>query len=1325
MKPVVTVLLICSAIHCGAYAQEVDTLQQRVDELKKQLEAAELALEDAATDVPLTDDQIFFDDEVFPLLEEVCFKCHSQEKEKGALRLDSLAAVMKGGENGAILTPGDPSGSRIIQALDHSGELKMPPKKQLPQYDIDVLTQWVKTGAVWGGTPENTLPTKPVRAKDVPLATLALDAGEPVSFNQDIRPILSNHCYACHGPDEKARKAGLRLDFEADATTALKSGRAAVISGNLAESQLFNRIAAIDPDDKMPPSDFHKQLSQEQIELLGRWILQGADWERHWAFIPPKKIPSPEISNPSWANNPIDHFIHARLDEERMTPNGEAEKHTLIRRVAFDLTGLPPTPGEVEKFSRDRSRRAYEKMVDRFLESPRYGEHTARYWLDAARYADTNGYHIDNERYMWRWRDWVIDAFNTNKPFDEFTVEQLAGDLLPDPTLDQKIATGFNRNHMINFEGGAIPEEYQLQYVVDRINTTSTIWMALTTNCAQCHDHKYDPITQKEFYQMSAFFNTITEKGLDGNDGNANPMMDAPLPGTEAKLAKAKSELELATEALFKPVSKLDRKFERWLDEWTETWGDRWEELRPSEMNAANETELKTQDDLSVLACGPNPDKETITLRFSPTGDKLTAFRLEALLDESMADDRPGRSEAGNFILSEFAVSLVEADGTKTPLKFARAFADMDQEGLEVAKAIDGIEDSGGWSARGHEVPGSRTAIFVLEKPARLAEGSGVEVKLIHNSKYEQRVMGRFRISSTDADEYALVSKPDWFASGPYRTDNKVDLSANRFLPEKKVDLDAVKEGSLAQWRKLNFTKGKIDLPGEPGVTYIYNEFIAPTERTFKLKLGAEFAMDVFLNGKSIFTSDDALKLRRDRVSVPIPFEQGKNRLLVKVLAPKKKSHFFYELEEEELGGMPFEVMVPLGKDPEMRTEKESKRLKEFYRSTHWDKWESLKKEKEDFETNVAVIEEAIPSVMIMAEQSEKMRDTFVLERGAYDKPGEKVSALTPAVLTGLPEGAPNNRLGFAQWLVSDDHPLTARVSVNRFWQRYFGTGLVKSAEDFGSQGEWPSHPELLDWLAVEFVESGWDVKALQKRILMSATYRQSSMASPEKVARDVENRLLARGARFRLEAEQIRDNALAISGLLVEKIGGPSVRPYQPPGLWKEVAYGGTFSAQTFEQDKGENLYRRSMYTFWKRTAPPPSMMVFDAPNRETCSVRRTRSNTPLQALTLMNDPQFMEASRVFAERILNEGGPTVEDRINFAYRWATSRNANPVELDIVRDILNAELLEYRRNLSSAELLVEVGDSTPDPDLHPEELAAWSVVANLVLNLDETITRN
>jgi len=1323
MKHFLISLLVFFCPLATVVAQEADSLQQRVDELQKQLEAAELAL--SASAEPISDDQIFFDDEVFPLLEEVCFKCHSVEKEKGELRLDSLTALLKGGENGSILTPGDPSASLMIQALAHDGELKMPPKKQLPKYDIEVLTKWVAMGAPWGTSPENTDPTKPVRAKDVPLATLAIDIGEPISFNQDIRPILTNHCYACHGPDEKARKARLRLDNEKDAKAALKSGRFAVVPRELGESQLFNRIAAADLDDKMPPSDFHKQLTSEQMETLGRWILQGAEWEQHWAFIPPKKVELPAINNPEWANNPIDHFIHARLDEEKMTPNEEADRRTLVRRIALDVTGLPPTPAQAAEFVNDASPDAYENMLDRFLDSPRYGEHMARYWLDAARYADTNGYHIDNERFMWRWRDWVIDAFNDNKPFDEFSIEQLAGDLLPNPTTEQKIATGFNRNHMINFEGGAIPEEYQLQYVVDRVNTTSTIWMALTTNCAQCHDHKYDPITQKEYYQMSAFFNTITEKGLDGNSGNAGPMMDAPLPGAAKELVTAKTELALATEALFEPKRRLDRKFERWLEEWANVWHERWEVLTPTILVTENETKLDLLDDQSILASGPNPDKETITFNIKPKSGRTTAFRLEALLDESIPGGKPGRSDKGNFILTEFVASRVEADGKQTPLKFARAFADVDQKDLEIRKAIDGVEDKGGWSARGHEVAGSRTAVFVLETPLDLDEGASINIKLVHNSQYEQRVIGRFRISSTDTDEFAPVSKPDWYASGPYRALDIETLASTQFPPEKEVDLLASDPGSLSQWRKLNFNAGKVDLPAEKGVTYVYSEFTAPTERTLKLKLGVERQMEVFLNGESIFKSDDGKALRKDRIKLTLNLKEGKNHLLIKCIAHKDKSHFFYKLEDEPLGGMPFDVLVPLGKNPDSRTEKEMKQVTRHYRATHWDKWDGLVKEKDNVETKIAVIEEAIPSVMVMAEQTNDMRDTFILERGEYDKRGEKVEAGTPAALNAIPEDAPKNRLGLAQWLMADDHPLTARVTVNRFWQRYFGTGLVKSAEDFGSQGEWPSHLKLLDWLAVDFVESGWDVKALQKTILMSAAYRQTSIASPEKVAWDVENRLLARGARFRLEAEQIRDNALAISGLLVEKIGGPSVRPYQPPGLWKEVAYGGTFSAQVFKQDAGDNLYRRSMYTFWKRTAPPPSMMLFDAPNRETCSVRRTRSNTPLQALALMNDPQFMEASRVFAERILTEGGKNTDDRIDFAYRWATSRDANRQEKDIITDILNAELTIFKKNPEDAKKLIAVGDSTPKENLKPEELAAWSIVANLVLNLDETITRN
>ena len=776
-----------------------------------------------------------------------------------------------------------------------------------------------------------------------------------VDFNRDVRPILSDNCFACHGPDEKKRKGDLRLDVRADAVTA-----GAIAPGKPEKSTLVERVTAKDADAVMPPPHTGKKLTGKQIETLRKWVAEGAEYKAHWAFINPARSPVPVFSEPrdrAWVRNPIDAFVMAKLRVHGLSPSPEADKVTLIRRVTLDLTGLPPTPDEVDAYLADPAPDAYERVVDRLLASPHYGERMAVDWLDAARFADTHGYHIDSGRNMVPYRDYVIGAYNRNLPFDRFTVEQLAGDLLPNATVEQRVASGFHRNHMINFEGGAIPEEYHTAYVVDRINTTATVWMGLTLGCCQCHDHKYDPFSQKDFYRLYAFFNGVPERGLDGSKGNAVPVLKVPTA---------------------EQVKQLDR--------------------------------LKAE-----------------------------AARAEAA-----------------------------AKATVSP---------------HAAAASGGV-------------------------------GAGLA----------------------------------------------------------------------------------------------------------------------------------------------------------------------------------------------LRAEREAKAARDA----------------------VAAYEKTVPDTMVM-EEMPTPRDTFVLTRGEYDKKGEKVTAGTPAALSPLPAGAPANRLGLARWLVSADHPLTARVVVNRDWQRYFGAGLVKTVEDFGSQGEWPTHPELLDWLACEFRERGWDVKHLQRLIVTSATYRQSSKVTPELLAKDPENRLLARQSRLRLPAEFIRDQALAAGGLLNRDVGGRSVSPYQPAGVWEELGFRAdykNFTAQVYEQGHGRDLYRRSMYTFWKRTSPPPALVTLDAPDRETCTVRRPRTNTPLQALVLLNDPTYVEAARKLAERVM-AATPTADGRAALAFRLCTGRMPTDRERAVLVKLYEGQLGRFNRDRAAAAKLLAVGESPRDAKWDIAELAAWTVVASTVLNLDETVTRN
>jgi hypothetical protein len=751
-----------------------------------------------------------------------------------------------------------------------------------------------------------------------------------IDFNRDIRPILSDNCFSCHGPDAATRKARLRLDRREDAVRKLRGGGFAIVPGNRSRSALFERIATTDEHEKMPPAKFGKKLSPEQIELLGKWIDQGARWETHWAYTPPRRPRVPDVKARHWPRNSIDHFILGRLEKEGLQPTPEADRATLLRRLSFDLIGLPPTPAEVEAFVADRSPNAYEKVVDRLLASPHYGERMAQHWLDLARYADTNGYRLDNHRDMWQYRNWVIDAYNQNKPFDQFTVEQLAGDLLPRATLAQKIATGFHRNTMVNFGNGSDPKEYLAKAVMDRVATTATVWMGTTLACAQCHDHKYDPFTQKDYYQLYAFFHNVPEKGLDGAKSNPVPVIPTPSPEQARHLLELRKQLAGCT-----PKSK------------------QYDELKKAEANLL----------------------------------------------------------------------------------------------------------------------------------------------------------------------------------------------------------------------------------------------------------------------------------------------------------------------------------------------------------------------------------EAIPTAMVM-EEMPMARVTRIMLRGDYQNLGEVVAATVPASLPPLPASAPANRLGLARWLVDPGHPLTSRVAMNRIWQLVFGTGIVKTSDDFGAQGELPSHPELLDWLATEFVARGWDVKAMQRLIVLSATYRQSSHISPALREKDPHNRLLARGPRFRLDAEMIRDNALAVSGLLTRTLGGPSVRPYQPPGLWEQVAVGGPYSSQTYVQSKGEDLYRRGIYTYWKRSLPYPSLATFDAPTRETCTSSRSRTNTPLQALVLMNDPAFVEASRVLAQKILRQGGKSPAAQLEYAFRLCTARSLTMREKEILEGVYEGMLANYRKDRQAARELVQIGEAKLPADLDVSELAAWTALGSLLLNLDETVTK-
>lgn len=1002
-------------------------------------------------------------------------------------------------------------------------------------------------------------------------------AAGQVNFTRQIRPILSNHCFRCHGPDQETLKADLRLDVK-DAVFAPQ--RSLIVPGDRSKSVLFQKISASAPEEKMPPEG-GKPLSPAQIELIGTWIDQGANWNEHWAFVTPKPPEIPTVQNALWTRNAIDRFVLSTLEKNALSPQPEADRETLIRRVTLDLTGLPPTPEEVDVFLLDNTPDAYEKLVDRLLMSPHYGERMALDWLDAARFADTHGYHIDSGRDMTRWRDWVIASFNDNMPFDRFTIEQIAGDLLPNATLSQRVASGFNRNHMINFEGGAIPEEYLNNYIVDRVNTTGTVWLGLTVNCSQCHDHKYDPIGQREFYQLYAFFHNLPELGLDGVKGNAKPFIKAPSAEEQQQLDALAAKLTALQQQLGDANPEVDAAQVAWESSDPTRNDTKWAAVKPSQVTSAGEANLRTMDDASILAFGKNPGHETYTIVLDHPGDTLTGLKIEALPDDGLKGKGPGRSNNGNAVLTNVSLSAAPlAGGDAETIKLATAAADFHQTDFSPEKAID-ADPASGWGI--YPQTGVPHWLVVLPAaPITKTGGMKLTVTLEFKSPYFNHQFGKMRISTTGSAE----------------------------------------------------PKGTQSL------------------------------------------SEDLLK------ALALPRDQ--------------------------------------------RTPEQAAAIRDYYRVNVSEALVPLRNEIAIVKTAQAELDQRIPTAMIM-EELPQPRDTFMLTRGQYDKPGEKVLPGVPAALPPFPDGSPKNRLGLAQWLVSSTNPLTPRVIVNRYWQSYFGTGIVKTSEDFGSQGELPSHPDLLDFLSTHFVQSGWDVKGIQRMIVTSSTYRQSSHVSKESIGRDPENRLLARGPRLRLPAEFIRDQALFVSGLLNAKIGGASVSPYQPAGIWEDLAYredGANFTAQSYSQSHGEDLYRRTMYTFWKRTAPPPTLVTFDAPDRETCTVRRSRTNTPLQALVLMNDPTYVEAARKFAERIIQHGGESPERRIEYAFRNAIARRPSGDEKSVLLQVLNNQLALYRADPQTAEKLVQVGESPRNANLDVAELAAWTMIANVILNLDETLTK-
>jgi len=1229
----------------------------------------------------------------------------------------------------------------------------------------------------------------------------------PPDFLRDVRPILSGHCFKCHGPDEKARKAKLRLDLREEAVQPAKSGAPAIVPGKPADSELIRRIASTDEDEVMPPPSTKNPLSASQKEILRNWVAAGAEYKPHWAFAPPKQPPLPQIRQTGWPRNAIDFFILARMESEGLRPSPQADRYSLARRLYLDLIGLPPTPEEADEFVRDLSSDAYEKWVDRLLSSPPYGERWARRWLDLARYADTNGYEKDRRRSIWPYRDWVINAVNADLPFDQFTLEQIAGDMLPGATVPQRIATGFHRNTMLNEEGGIDPLEFRFYAMVDRANTTATTWLGLTLACAQCHTHKYDPITQREYYQFMAFLNNADEPEID--------LASQEVAARRAELERKIAELNAALPDRF-PLEEI-----------------RWHLASNSDFSSESKVEAEKLDDGSWRLSGPGAERDTYRVTFNSELTNVTHLRLEALVDWASPGTGPGRSELGNFVLSEITAEVAVRAASEPPqrVKLVEARADFSQRDFPVAYAIDGKTNTG-WGIQGaRRWHVNRTATFKIEKPVTFSEGARWTIELSQQHG-KTNTLGRFRLSLGE----------------PIGDPRPAEVRRHEHLEKKFGEWLQRESARVAQWTLLRPIEAKSNLPlltiqpdnsvfasgdqskrdeyelkfanGLTGITALRLE-VLPDERLPKHGPGRVFyegpAGDFFLSEFKVTANSKPVAIQRathsyaaDKSGAPAAIDgdpqsgwainggQGETHhavfnlaepladpstLGVKLLFERYhaaglgrfKVWATTDARPTEASAVPDEIQALLllpspepdgraslspgsrvGRVPgtssgspgrtrptEFMGRESGDRTKEAspapgraalprsrssvdaaspartpeQRQQLLEYFLAVAPELSEAHQEIEKLREqmpAFPTTLVMAERPvANLRLTHVHNRGEFLQPTERVEPGVLSVLHDLPANAARNRLAFARWLVSPDNPLVGRVTMNRQWAAFFGRGLVRTLQDFGFQGELPTHPELLDWLAVEFVQQGWSMKAMHKLIVMSATYRQSSRMTPELLEKDPQNKWLARGPRVRLEAELIRDSILSAGGLLSPKLGGPSVFPPQPPGVTTEGAYG----ALAWTASPGEDRYRRGLYTFSKRTAPYAMFSTFDAPSGEACVARREVSNSPLQSLTLLNDAVFFEAAQALGRIVASQHGDE-EGRAAFLFRRCLTRPpANP-ELAMTAKFYREQKARFIEKELDPDAVAGPGEG------NTIERAAWTAVARALLNLDEAISK-
>lgn len=1045
---------------------------------------------------------------------------------------------------------------------------------------------------------------------------------EVVDYNYHVKPILSDRCYACHGPDDNAREADLRLDDELLASERLKeTGNRAIVPGNLRKSAVFDRLVTDDPELMMPPPESNLQLSATEKAYILKWIEQGAEYKPHWSFIAPVATDPPQADT-AWGINEIDAFILARLREQGLSPSAEANKETLIRRLALDLTGLPPTLDEIDAFLADNSPSAYEKVVDQYLDRDAYGERMAAAWMDVSRYADSHGYQDDGMRNMWPWRDWVIASFNSNQPFDAFLTWQLAGDMLPDATRDQILATGFNRNHMQSQEGGVVDEEYRVEYVADRTHTLGKAFMGLSLECARCHDHKYDPISQKEYYQLFGYFNSVNELGIIPYAGEASPTVILPSEEAETKLQAIEAELEPLVAQLDVKHPDYDKGYARWLNG------------------------LGNQQRLTLPGMVGHYPMESIA-----------DYELANLADRS----KPATVQGDR----EIPLELVEGkSGNAVALNGESWFA----------------------SARG-------THAFERNQKFSI----GLWANLQADSLSGPLVARAYGVFNGNRGYMVILNE-----------DGTLSASLNHVAPDNTIEVRTRLPLRVANWHHIVMTYDGSSRAA--GLRLYVDGKEAPTETIVDNLQKSILYSYYFYDGETRnWGGDEMLQLGRI----------GPNQTRMEDVLVDEVTVFdsrLTALEVQKLAGAPSPLADIVSQPTDDWTEAQEEALRTHYVHRISPNYKRVAAQVEALRGQHNEIITLQQEAMVMRELK-KPRKTFVLDRGAYDARLNEVQPGTPAVLPAFSENLAQNRLGLAEWLTDPGHPLTARVTVNRYWQMLFGQGIVATPDDFGNQGSLPSHPALLDWLAVTFMSSDWDVKGMLKQIVMSATYRQSSVTSQTLLEADPANRWLARGPSYRMTAEMIRDNALAVSGLLTHKIGGPSVHPYQPEGLWKEMA---TRNATEYKQDEGDNLYRRSMYTIWKRSTPPPAMISFDASERSFCIVERQKTNSPLQALVLLNDPQFVEAARVLGERMLQEGGDVIEDQVVFAFRLLTSRFPTEKEKMLLVRLFEEERAGFAANPDEARALLAVGEHPYDRRQAVDALAAGAVVASTIMNFDE-----